>query len=95
MFQPPEAIFRLHNIELEERDIMHIVSTAAYQWSESDKFIIVGMHTVLTFFCWQKVVTYYEALCNQNPYQCIIRKDLVQLKHALYPVARYVVISSS
>jgi len=33
MFQPPEAIFRLHNIELEERDIMHIVSTAAYQWS--------------------------------------------------------------
>jgi len=32
MFRPLEAIFSLHKIELEERDIIHIVCARAYQW---------------------------------------------------------------
>ena len=35
MFRPLEAIFRLHKIELEERDIIHIVCATAYQWEIS------------------------------------------------------------
>ena len=31
MFRPLEAIFRLHKIELEERDKIHIVCATAYQ----------------------------------------------------------------
>jgi hypothetical protein len=31
-FRPLEAIFRLHKIELEERDIIHIMCATAYQW---------------------------------------------------------------
>jgi len=31
MFRPLEAIFRLHKIELEEREIIHIVCATAYQ----------------------------------------------------------------
>ena len=32
MFQPLEAIFRLHKTELEERDILHIVCATTFQW---------------------------------------------------------------
>ena len=32
MFRPLEAIFSLHKIELEERDIIHIGCAMAYQW---------------------------------------------------------------
>jgi hypothetical protein len=71
--------------------MLYLYTTA----TECDKFIIIGLHTVLTFFLWQKDVSYCEALRNENPYQCMIQKDLVQLKHALYPMARYVVITSS
>jgi hypothetical protein len=32
MFRPLEAIFRLHKVELGERDVIHIVCAMAYQW---------------------------------------------------------------
>ena len=32
MFRPLEAIFRLHKIELEERDTIYIVSAMVYQF---------------------------------------------------------------